>query len=164
MAKKKKSSSKKKKTTSKEKKTGKKTVKSGSKIKFHYTGKLKTGELFDKSEGRGPLEVEIGKGMIIPGLEEGISGMKEGEKKEITVEAKDAYGAPRDDMIKEIPKGPIPDDVKLEPGTMLYLRTQQGQPFPAKILEVKDDTVVLDLNHPLAGKDLIFEIEIVEIA
>ncbi len=139
-------------------------VKEGSKVKFHYKGTLKSGDVFDNSEGREPLEFEVGKGMIIPGLEKEMMGLKKGDKKSITVAAKEAYGEPNKELIKEVPKGPVPEGMKLEKGAMLYLKTPEGQPFPAKVVEVKEETVVLDLNHPLAGQDLTFNVEIVEVS
>ena len=130
-------------------------------MKFHYTGKLETGEKFDSSKGRKPLEFEPGKGMIIPGLEKELVKMKKGDKRTITVEAKDAYGDHKKDLLKEIPKGPLPKEMKLEKDSVIYIKSPDGQPFPVRVDEVKKDTVVLDLNHPLAGKKLIFEVEIV---
>lgn len=137
------------------------------KIKFNYTGKLDNGEVFDTSkhdEHEHPIEFEAGKGMIIPGLEKELVKMKKGDKKTITVKANEAYGQPQDTLVRELPKGPVPEGMTLEPGKVIYLQTPEGQPFPAKIVEVKDETVVLDLNHPLAGKDLTFEVEITEIS
>ena len=139
-------------------------IKEGSKVKFHYKGTLKSKEVFDNSEGREPLEFEVGKSMIIPGLEKEMMGMKKGEKKSIKVVAKDAYGEPKKEMVREVPKGPVPEGMKLEKGIMLHLKTPEGQPFPAKVVEVKEETVVLDLNHPLAGQDLTFNVEIVEVS
>ncbi|AJF61214.1 TPA: peptidylprolyl isomerase [Candidatus Woesearchaeota archaeon] len=136
-------------------------VKEKSKVKFHYTGKLNDGEVFDSSLERAPLEFVAGSGMIIPGLEREMLGMKKGEKKVIKVIAKEAYGESREELVRELPKGPVPEGMELKAGAMIYLRGPDGQPFPAKILEVKDATVVLDLNHPLAGQDLTFEVEIV---
>jgi len=138
-------------------------IKEGSKVKFHYKGTLKSGEVFDNSEGREPLQFEAGKGMIIPGLEKEMMGMKKGDKKKITVKAKDAYGEPKKELIREMPKGPVPEGMKLEKGAVVYLKTPDGQPFPAKIVDVKGETVTVDLNHPLAGQDLTFEVEIVEV-
>jgi FKBP-type peptidyl-prolyl cis-trans isomerase 2 len=136
------------------------------KIKFNYTGKLDNGEVFDTSKHEDhehPIEFEAGKGMIIPGLEKELVKMKKGDKKEIKVKADEAYGQPQDNLIREIPKGPVPEGMKLEKDAVIYLKTPEGHPFPAKIVEVKKETVILDLNHPLAGKDLIFDVEIVEI-
>jgi peptidylprolyl isomerase len=130
-------------------------------MKFHYTGKFESGEVFDSSEGKDPLEFEPGKNMIIPGLEKALVKLKKGDKKTIKVEAKDAYGEHKKELLKEIPKGPVPEGMKLEKGTVLYLKTPDGQPFPVKIEDVKEKTVVVDLNHPLAGKKLVFEVEVV---
>ena len=138
-------------------------IKEGSKVKFHYKGTLKKGEVFDNSEGREPLQFEAGKGMIIPGLEKEMMGMKKGDKKKIIVKAKDAYGEPNPELVREMPKGPVPEGMKLEKGSIVYLKTPDGQPFPAKIVDVKGETVTVDLNHPLAGQDLTFEVEIVEV-
>lgn len=140
-----------------------KTIKQGSKVKFNYKGTLKSGEMFDTSEGRDPLEFEAGKGMIIPGLEKEMMGLKKGDKKKISVEANNAYGMPNTELVKEFPKGPVPEGMKLEAGAVIYLKSPEGQPFPAKIIEVKEETVILDLNHPLSGKDLVFEVEIAEV-
>ena len=140
-----------------------KKVKDGSKVKFHYTGKLDSGEVFDSSKERDPLEFECGAGMIIPGLEKEMKGMEKGDKKTIKVKAKDAYGEHNDALQKEVPKGPVPPDLKLEEGSVLYLKTPEGHPVPVKILKVKKETLVLDFNHPLAGKDLTFEVEIVDV-
>ncbi len=137
------------------------------KIKFNYTGKLASGEVFDTSkhdDHEHPIEFEAGKGMIIPGLEKELVKMKKGDKKTINVKADDAYGQPQEGLVREVPKGPVPEGVELKKDTVLYLKTPEGHPLPAKVVEVKDETVVLDLNHPLAGKDLTFEVEVVDIS
>ncbi|MBN2367792.1 peptidylprolyl isomerase [Candidatus Woesearchaeota archaeon] len=138
-------------------------IKEGSKVKFHYTGKLTTGEVFDTSENRDALEFIAGKGMIIPGLEKEMMGLKKGDKKTITVKAEDAYGQYNKELEKEVPKGPLPPEMKLEKGAVLYLKSPEGHPIPVRVVDVKEKTIVLDLNHPLAGKDLVFEFEIVEV-
>ena len=89
--------------------------------------------------------------------------MKKGDKKTITVKAKDAYGEPNPELVREMPKGPVPEGMKLEKGAVVYLKTPDGQPFPARIVDVQEETVKVDLNHPLAGQDLTFEVEIVDI-
>ncbi|MBT3721399.1 peptidylprolyl isomerase [archaeon] len=137
------------------------------KIKFNYTGKLDGGEIFDTSmheEHGHPIEFEVGKGTIIPGLEKELISMKKGDKKEILVKADEAYGQPQENLVRELPKGPVPEGMKLEKGAVIYLKTPEGHPFPAKVVEVKEETVLLDLNHPLAGKDLTFEVEVVDIS
>lgn len=151
-----------------EKNTGKKDsaiqITAGSKVKFHYTGRFESGEIFDSSDGREPLQFEAGAGGIIPGLEKNMVGMKVGEKKHVEVSPDEAYGERNEELIREIPKGPVPEGMKIEEGTMLYLKTPDGQPFPAVVKEVKEDTFVIDFNHPMAGKKLLFDVEIVEIS
>lgn len=139
-------------------------VKSGDTIKVHYHGKLTTGETFDSSEGREPLEFEVGSGMVIKGFDEGVTGMKVGDKKTINIPFLEAYGAKNPDMIIEMPKDRFPQDMSLEVGMPLAMSDGQGQQFQVSIVEIKDEVVILDANHPLAGQDLIFDLELVEIA
>lgn len=138
-------------------------VKSGDKIKVHYHGKLTSGETFDSSAGREPLEFEVGSGMVIPGFDEGVTGMSVGEKKTVNIPFSEAYGPKNQDMIIEMPKDRFPADMELEISMPLMMSDQQGQQFQVTIVEIKDDTVMLDANHPLAGQDLIFDLELVEI-
>ena len=140
------------------------SIKTGSSVKFHYTGKLESGTVFDSSEGKEPHQFKVGEGMIIPGLEKQMVGMKAGDKKEISVSPAEAYGDRREDLTREIPKGPVPEGMTLEKGAIIYLKTPDGQAIPATIMEVKDQTVVMDFNHPLAGQTLVFNVEIVEVA
>lgn len=138
-------------------------VKTGDTVKVHYTGKLLNGEQFDSSEGRDPLEFTVGAGQMIPGFDAALPGMKVGDKKSVNIAAKDAYGEANEEAIIEFPKENVPEDMKLEPGMSLTLSNQEGQPFPVVVKEVKDDVVILDANHFLAGKELVFDIELVEI-
>ena len=138
-------------------------VKSGDIVKVHYTGKLTNGEQFDSSTGREPLEFTVGAGQMIAGFDAALPGMKVGEKKTINIEAKDGYGETDETAIIEFPKENVPADMKLEIGQQLTLSDEQGQPFPVVVKEVKDELVILDANHFLAGKELIFDIELVEI-
>ncbi len=138
-------------------------VKKGDKIKVHYHGKLDDGSTFDSSEGRDPLAFEVGSGMVIPGFDAGVTGMEKGEKKTIVIPSDEAYGPVLDEMIMEFPKDKFPEDMKPEIGMALNMSNQEGQSFPVVIKEVKDDVVVLDANHALAGKDLTFDLELVEI-
>lgn len=140
------------------------TVKKGSKVKVDYTGKLEDGTVFDTSEKQGkPLEFEVGKGQVIKGFEENIIGMKQGEEKEITIEPADAYG-PRDPkLIKEIPDDKIPkNDLKV--GAILLVTLPQGVQIPGQVIEIKDKSIMLDLNHPLAGETLIFKIKVIGVS
>jgi len=138
-------------------------VKKGDKIKVHYHGKLDDGTTFDSSEGRDPLAFEVGSGMVIPGFDAGVTGMEKGEKKTIKIPSDEAYGPMLNEMVMEFPKERFPEDMKPEVGMSLNMSNQEGQSFPVVIKEVKDNVVVLDANHPLAGKDLTFDLELVEI-
>ena len=138
-------------------------AKNGNQVKVHYHGRLNDGTTFDSSEGRSPLQFEVGAGQVIKGFEDGVLGMKEGEKKTVHIPVHEAYGEKSEDMIIEFPLDQFPADMKPEIGMQLNLRGQDGRSFPVVISEVKKDLVVLDGNHPLAGKDLIFDIEMVEI-
>ncbi len=140
------------------------TAKKGDIVKVHYTGKLTSGDQFDSSAGRSPLEFKVGAGQMIPGFDQAIPGMNVGEKKTITVPPADAYGEKNNEAIIEFPKANIPADMKLETGMKLQLRNEAGQPIPVVVTEVKDETVMLDANHELAGKELVFDIELMEIA
>jgi FKBP-type peptidyl-prolyl cis-trans isomerase 2 len=138
-------------------------AKSGNQVKVHYHGRLQDGTTFDSSEGRSPLEFEVGAGQVIKGFDDGVLGMKTGDKKTIHIPVEEAYGVKSEDMIIEFPRDQFPADMKPEVGMQLNLRGQDGRNFPVVISEIKDDAIVLDGNHPLAGKDLIFDIEMVEI-
>jgi len=138
-------------------------VKSGDKVKVHYHGKLINGETFDSSEGRAPLEFEVGKGMVIKGFDNGVTGMAVGEKKTITIPYDEAYGPRQSNMVIEMPKDRFPKDMEIVPGTPLMMSDGKGQEFQVVIAQVKEDSVMLDANHPLAGQDLVFDIELVEI-
>lgn len=136
----------------------------GDKVKVHYHGKLRSGETFDSSQGREPLEFTVGSGQVIKGFDEGVKGMQIGDKKTVEINAEDAYGKHESGNVIEFPKDQFPPDMKAEKGLQLMLSNENGQQFPVVIVEVKDDVVVLDANHPLAGQDLIFDIEMVEIS
>ena len=138
-------------------------AKSGDKVKVHYHGRLTNGETFDSSEGRAPLEFEIGGGMVIKGFDDGVTGMTVGDKKTVNIPFDQAYGPRNPEMIVDFPKDRFPQDMELEVGGSLMMTNGGGQQFPVVIKEVKEDIVVLDANHPLAGQDLIFDIELVEI-
>ena len=135
----------------------------GDKVKVHYHGKLRSGEIFDSSQGRDPLEFELGSGQVIKGFDEGIQGMQVGDKKTIEIAVVDAYGEKQQEMIIEFPKDQFPPDMNPEAGMQLMMSNGSGQQFPVTIVEVKEESVVLDANHPLAGQELIFDLELVEI-
>ncbi len=138
-------------------------VKSGDKVKVHYHGRLTNGETFDKSEGRAPLEFEVGSGMVIKGFDDGVTGMSVGEKKTISIPFNEAYGPSNPEMIIDMPKSRFPKEMELEIGMALAMSDGHGQQFEVVVTQIKEDAVVLDANHPLAGKDLIFDLELVEI-
>lgn len=139
------------------------TVKSGDKVAIHYTGTLTDGTTFDSSDGRDPLEFEVGSGMIIPGLDVALPGMEVGEKKVVKIDAADAYGPVNPEMRQAIPRDGIPEDIPLEKGVQLQMQTPDGQAMPVTVVDLDEATVTLDANHPLAGKDLQFDIELVKI-
>ena len=132
-------------------------------VKVHYTGKLTNGEQFDSSAGRDPLSFTLGAGQVIPGFDHAVLGMAIQEKKTITIPSAEAYGPQNPELIQEVPKAHFPDHIKPEVGMELMAQQPNGQQLNVKIVEMTETGVVLDGNHPLAGQDLIFEIELVEI-
>lgn len=137
-------------------------IKNGDTVSVNYTGRLEDGTVFDTSlmEGRTPLTVTMGQGQLIKGFENGLIDMTKGEKKTIEIEHTEAYGEVIDEMIVEIPKSNVPEEVQV--GQMLQGNGPNG-PMNVRVVEVKEDVVVLDANHPLAGKKLIFDLEVVEV-
>lgn len=141
-----------------------KVIKLGSKVKVHYTGTLESGEVFDSSEIRKePIEIEIGRSRLIKGFESALIGMKVDEEKEVTIESKDAYGPKKDNLIQKIPKSSFPEKMEIKKDTVLSLKDPEGNTVLAKITEVNEDHVKIDLNHLLAGQRLKFKIKIVSI-
>ena len=138
-------------------------VKDNDKVKVHYTGKFTDGQVFDSSLQRQPLEFEVGKGQMIPGFEKAVMGMEKGEKKEIILTPDEAYGEKRKELTQEISNDQLPEDLQPKIGMQLQSRTPEGKEFRVTVADVKDDSIVIDANHPLAGKELVFEIELVEI-
>lgn len=138
-------------------------VKAGDTVHLHYTGTLLDGTTFDSSEGRDPLQFVVGSGQIIPGLDVAIPGMQVGDKKVVKIGADDAYGQVNPDMRQAVPREGIPPEIPLEVGIQLQMQTPDGQAMPVTVIEVDEATVTLDANHPLAGKDLQFDIELMKI-
>lgn len=139
-------------------------VKEDSTLKVHYTGKLTDGQVFDSSIERGePIEFTMGQGQLIPGFEKGLVNMKVNEKKTINIPFSEAYGEPRKELIQEVQKNQLPAEIKPEVGMGLVSQNQNGQEINLVVTEVKVESIVVDGNHPLAGKDLIFDLEVVEI-
>lgn len=135
----------------------------GNTVQIHYTGTLKDGSVFDSSEGRDPLEFEMGSGMIIPGLDRAINGMSEGEQKTVTIPCAEAYGDYQPQARQDVPRDQFPDNIPLDPGTRLQMQTPDGRAVPVTITEVTAEAVTLDANHPLAGEDLTFAVEVVSV-
>lgn len=138
-------------------------AKSGDTVKIHYTGTLSDGSTFDSSEGRDPLEFTLGAGQVIPGFDKAVTGMSAGDSQTVNIPSGDAYGAHDQNGRQAFPRDQVPENVPLDIGTRLRLSGPQGQPIMVTVAEVTDTEVILDANHPLAGKDLTFEIELVEI-
>jgi peptidylprolyl isomerase len=139
-------------------------AKAGDTVRIHYTGTLSDGTTFDSSEGRDPLEFTVGSGQIIPGLDKAMPGMQVGEKKTVTVPCDEAYGPVNPEAMQSVERAQIPDHIPLDLGTALQVQDQSGRAMAVTVAEVTEDKVVLDANHPLAGKDLTFAVELVEIA
>lgn len=140
-----------------------KSAETGSTVKVHYTGTLDDGNVFDSSKERGPLEFTIGNGQLINGFEEAVIGMEEGEKKKVKIPSDEAYGSRRDELVISVDKSQFPDNIEPSEGLPLSLKSPDGKIVNATITSVEDNSVTLDANHPLAGKDLTFDIELVEI-
>ena len=138
-------------------------AKKGDKVQVHYHGKLADGTTFDSSEGRQPLEFEVGSGMVIKGFDDGVTGMSVGDKKTVLIPAENAYGPVQKEMVFEFPRANFPPDITPEIGMTLQMHSEDGQEMPVLITGVNMDSILLDANHPLAGKELIFDIELVDI-
>ena len=136
---------------------------SGDTVKVHYTGKLDDGTVFDSSRDREPLEFTLGGGQVIPGFEEAVRDMEEGEETTVTIPPEEAYGQRQDQAVIEVAREQLPDEIKPEVGMQLEVLSAGGGSFPARITEMNDRTITLDANHPLAGEQLTFEIELVEV-
>ncbi len=132
-------------------------------VKVHYTGKFEDGTVFDSSEGRDPLEFTLGKKMVIPGFEAAAMGMSPGETKTIKIPAEEAYGPRHEEMVMEVSRASMPTEIEPEVGQVLQIGQSYDQMLQVVVAEVTETSVVLDANHPLAGMDLVFEIELVEI-
>lgn len=138
-------------------------VKQGDVVRVHYTGTLLDGSQFDSSVGRAPLEFTVGAGQMIAGFDAGVVGMAVGEKKTIQIDPDHGYGQKDPNAIVEFPRSNVPEGMEIEVGMKLNLQNQYGQPVPVVVTEVKEDIIIMDANHFLAGQDLVFEVEIVEI-
>ena len=139
------------------------TVKVNDKVKVHYTGKLVNGQVFDSSLEREPLEVTLGQGQLIPGFEKGLIDMAVNEKKTITIAKEDAYGEVHESLFQKVDKSQLPQDLKPEVGMGLVGAAEDGTERQFRIAKIEEDAIIVDANHPLAGQDLVFDLELVEI-
>ena len=132
-------------------------------VKLHYTGKLNDGQVFDSSLQREPLEVTLGEGRLIPGFEKGLVDMKVNEKKTITIAKEEAYGDVQQELFQKVPTENLPPEIKPEVGMGLVSKNPDGSERQLRVADVNDDFIIVDANHPLAGQDLTFELELLEI-
>jgi peptidylprolyl isomerase len=138
-------------------------AKVGDTVKIHFTGKLQDETVIETSKDRDPLEFKIGDGNVIPGLEQGVIGMAAGDKKTIAISPEDAFGQPQEDLLVDINKSEFPKDVELKAGAYLNIESSDGKEFKAKVVEIKEEMVTLDANHPLAGATINYDVELIEI-
>lgn len=138
-------------------------VKTGDTVRIHYSGTLADGTQFDSSKGRDPLEFVVGSGQIIPGLDQAIPGMAVGDTKTVDVAADQAYGAVNPLAIQSVPRSQVPPEIELEVGMQLQIQAPDGRTVPVTVSGMDEESVTLDMNHPLAGEDLSFDIELVSI-
>jgi FKBP-type peptidyl-prolyl cis-trans isomerase 2 len=138
-------------------------VKENSKVKVHYTGTLENGEVFDSSREREPLEFTMGQGQLIPGFEKAVLGLEKGQSTKVTIPVEEAYGEKNPDLVQTVNKSELPAEIKPEVGMQLVSRTPDGHEIPVTITEVTEETFTVDANHPLAGKALTFDIEVMDI-
>jgi peptidylprolyl isomerase len=134
----------------------------GDTVRVHYTGKLEDGTVFDSSQGRDPLEFTLGSGQVIAGFDDAVSGMEPGSAKTVTIPAERAYGARRDELLLQVDRSQFPDNADPAPGQQFQM-SQGGQNFVVSVAAVEGSQVTLDANHPLAGQDLTFELELVAV-
>jgi peptidylprolyl isomerase len=139
------------------------TAKSGDKVKIHYTGTLEDGTQFDTSSGRDPLEFSLGGGEVIPGFDAAVTGMSVGESKSVTITPENAYGERHEQLVQQVPRDALPEEMEPAVGMQLQSQSPDGQVMNLVITEVAEEVITVDANHPLAGFDLTFAIELVEI-
>ena len=137
---------------------------SGDTVRVHYTGRTDNGQEFDSSRERDPLEVKLGAGQVIPGFEAALTGMAEGDTKTVTIPEAEAYGPRREELVHQVPRSDIPGEIELEEGRTLLAQTPDGNQLQLLIRSVGEESVTVDANHPLAGEDLTFELELVKVA
>ncbi|MFA5517102.1 MAG: peptidylprolyl isomerase [Desulfuromonadales bacterium] len=138
-------------------------AKTDDRVKVHYTGRLENGATFDSSEESAPLEFTVGRGDVIPGFEQAVIGMQIGESKTVRIPAKQAYGEHHEQLVTQLRRGDVPADMELQVGNQLEVTQENGEKFLVMVAELTEEMVTLDANHPLAGKELIFDIQLLEI-
>ncbi|MFB0525252.1 MAG: peptidylprolyl isomerase [Phycisphaerae bacterium] len=138
-------------------------AKSGDNVKVHYTGRLDDGYVFDSSANRNPLQLKIGQKGVIPGLEQAIIGMEQGESKTVKIQAEEAFGRYREELIRTIGRSVFPADLEPKVGQRLTATCVDGRSVAVSVTDVSESSVTIDANHPLAGEDLTFDIELIEI-
>ena len=139
-------------------------AKKGDTVKVHYTGKLTDGTVFDSSRDKEPMEFQLGQGQLIPGFEQAVTGMKPGDAKTVNIPPDEAYGQRREELTQKVPRQQLPADIEIEVGQRFQAGEQEGHPMIVEVSEIGESEITLDANHPLAGKDLAFDIELLEIA
>lgn len=137
--------------------------KQGDTVKVHYTGKVKDGEVFDSSFDKEPLQFTLGEGQVIQGFEKAVTGMEPGETRTANIPTEEAYGPARDDLVVEVARDDIPEHIDPKTGQRLEVQQADGRKVPVTVTSVSDEKVTLDANHPLAGKNLTFDIKLLEI-
>lgn len=138
-------------------------AKTGDTVHIHYTGRLEDGTVFDSSQDREPLSFTLGEGRVIPGFEQAVTGMEPGESKIAEIPSSEAYGPRRPEMEMNVPRSQLPDGLDPQVGQQLQMQTAEGQAFPVRVTSTSADAVQIDANHPLAGKDLTFDIQLVKV-
>ena len=138
-------------------------AKSGDTVRIHYTGTLGDGTQFDSSAGREPLEFALGGGQVIPGFDKAVDGMAVGDSKTVTIPPDDAYGQRHEQLVQQVPRSALPEDMEPAVGMHLQSQSPDGQIMNLAVVEVEDESIMLDANHPLSGQALTFSIELVEI-
>jgi peptidylprolyl isomerase len=135
----------------------------GDTVRINYAGRLTDGTAFDSSEGREPLQFTLGEGQVIRGLEAHITGMEQGAKSTVTIPCDEAYGPHRAEAVQTLERSKVPAGIDIEVGTQLQAKTADGSMLPIRVVELDDTIVKVDANHPLAGQDLVFDVELVEV-
>ncbi len=136
----------------------------GDLVRVHYTGLFSDGTQFDTSDGAGPVRFVIGDGTLLPAFEHAVIGMRTGQRRTVTIPAREAYGWRRAELVRTLPRRDMPEEIDLRAGRHLITQTEDGQDVELRIVEVTPQSVTLDANHPLAGRDLVYEVELIEVA